>query len=142
MTIYVASSYRNKYQPEIIQLLRQLGHDVYDFHTNPYKFKWEEISMNLHKDWEPQFFADKLKNDTKVKNAFQYDYAAVTKADCCLVILPCGKSAHIEAGWFKGRGKKVYILMMEPNEPELMYKFFDEIVTSKKHLENIFGVSI
>ena len=32
--IYVASSWRNKYQPEVVTALRKAGHEVYDF-RNP-----------------------------------------------------------------------------------------------------------
>jgi hypothetical protein len=31
MKIYVASSWRNTYQPEVVQKLRAMGHQVYDF---------------------------------------------------------------------------------------------------------------
>lgn len=37
-------------------------------------------------------------------------------------MLPCGRSAHIEAGWFVGCGKPLYILLSEDQfEPELTY---------------------
>ena len=29
------------------------------------------------------------------------------EADFCVLLLPCGRSAHSEAGWMKGNGKKV-----------------------------------
>ena len=31
MKIYVASSWRNERQPDVVQALRNAGHDVYDF---------------------------------------------------------------------------------------------------------------
>lgn len=31
MRIYVASSWRNTHQPEVVAKLRELGHEVYDF---------------------------------------------------------------------------------------------------------------
>lgn len=31
MKVYVASSWRNSYQPEVVKALRLSGHDVYDF---------------------------------------------------------------------------------------------------------------
>lgn len=34
MKIYVASSWRNQYQPEVVATLRAVGHEVYDF-KNP-----------------------------------------------------------------------------------------------------------
>lgn len=45
-----------------------------------------------------------------------------------MLILPCGRSAHTEAGWFAGRGLKTIVYMPEKQEPELMYKLFDRVV--------------
>lgn len=33
--IYVASSWRNEYYPEVVEKLREAGHDVYDFRNPP-----------------------------------------------------------------------------------------------------------
>jgi hypothetical protein len=44
-----------------------------------------------------------------------------------VLVLPCGRSAHLEAGWAKGAGKRLVILLDEQNEPELMYRFADAI---------------
>ena len=38
---------------------------------------------------------------------------------------PCGRSAHTEAGWMKGAGKRVVVYIPEVQEAELMYKLFD-----------------
>ena len=46
-------------------------------------------------------------------------------ADACVLLLPCGASAHLEAGWFSGAGKPVAVVAPEIREPELMYKCFD-----------------
>lgn len=43
-------------------------------------------------------------------------------------VLPCGRSAHTEAGWFAGRGLKTIVYMPGKQEPELMYKLFDRVV--------------
>ena len=48
-------------------------------------------------------------------------------ADACVLVLPCGRSAHTEAGWMAGRGKKVVVYIPKMEEPELMYKLFDKV---------------
>ncbi len=35
MHLYVASSWRNTYYPEVVAALREAGHEVYDFHNPP-----------------------------------------------------------------------------------------------------------
>jgi len=37
---------------------------------------------------------------------FHNDIKAMEACDACVLVLPCGRSAHTEAGWFAGRGKK------------------------------------
>ena len=55
-------------------------------------------------------------------------------ADTCVLVLPCGRSAHAEAGWFAGRGLKTVVYIPEKQEPELMYKIFDKVVGSMDDL--------
>jgi hypothetical protein len=51
-------------------------------------------------------------------------------ADVGVLVLPCGASAHSEAGWMAGRGKRVHVYLPEPKwEAELMYKLFRGVVT-------------
>ena len=38
--IYVASSWRNTFYPEVVARLREAGHDVYDFRSGDPGFKW------------------------------------------------------------------------------------------------------
>ena len=59
---------------------------------------------------------------------FAADLEALKGADVCVLVLPCGRSAHTEAGWMAGVGKKVVVFIPEMVEPELMYKLFDAVV--------------
>ncbi len=126
--IYVASSWRNKRQQAIVQRLRSVGHEVYDF-RNPESgntgFHWSEIDP----EWQ-QWTADeyRLALDKPVaQSGFACDFDAMQWADTCVLVLPCGRSAHIEAGWFVGAGRRLLILLDGNPEPELMYKMADHI---------------
>ena len=47
--IYVASSWRNQYYPEVVEALRAAGHEVYDFRNPPHGgagFHWTDIDEN------------------------------------------------------------------------------------------------
>jgi nucleoside 2-deoxyribosyltransferase len=46
---------------------------------------------------------------------------ALEDCDACVLVMPCGRSAHLEAGFAIGAGKPTAILISE-GEPELMYK--------------------
>lgn len=120
--IYVASSWRNNYQPYMVQRLRGDGHEVYDF-RNPAPgndgFRWSEID-SLWQSWEPEQFRSALQHPVAVKG-FGFDKAAMDWADTCVLVLPSGRSAHLEAGYMAGQGKRVVVWTNEPIEPELMY---------------------
>ena len=129
--IYVASSWRNEFFPEVVAKLREAGHDVYDF-RNPSSgdpgFKWSCVSED-YLEWTPEQYREKL-NHPKAVCQFGNDIEAMNSCDTCVIVLPCGRSAHTEAGWFAGRGKKVLAYIPEKQEPELMYKLFDGVCCS------------
>lgn len=71
---------------------------------------------------------------------FDSDFAAMEKADTFVLVLPCGRSAHLELGWAVGAGKRTAILLEEPTEPELMYRMVDHLAPSLMDLLGWLGV--
>ena len=135
MKIYVASSWRNIYQQDVVLYLRSLGHQVYDFKNpdkNDHGFHWSEIDKNW-KNWNCQEYQNALKHPLAVKG-FEKDFNAMLWADMCILTLPCGRSAHSEAGYMAGIGKNVYIYIPENIEPELMYKIYNGVFDDLKNL--------
>lgn len=122
--IYVASSWRNSIQPSVVARLRGAGHEVYDFrHPAPGNdgFAWSEIDREWL-GWNPQKFVELLHNHPVAVEGFALDKGALDWCDTCILVLPCGRSAHLEAGYAAGQGKDVYFLLHEDKfEPELMY---------------------
>ena len=60
--IYVASSWRNPYQPEVVAALRKAGHEMYDFRNpkdNPGGFHWADVDENWP-DWQPAEYIENL----------------------------------------------------------------------------------
>ena len=138
--IYVASSWRNPYYPEVVKRLREAGHDVYDFRNPPHGdngFRWTDIDENAP-NWTFEEYAEGLHHPL-AKMQFQADMAALEWADSCVLVLPCGRSAHTEAGWCAGAGKRVIAYIPEMQEPELMYKLFDAVVGNLDELVSCFN---
>ncbi len=126
--IYVASSWRNVYYEGVVKALREVGHEVYDFRNPPSGdegFKWSCVSED-YMEWSPQEYREQLGHPKAVRQ-FGNDIEAMKSCDVCVLVLPCGRSAHTEAGWFAGSGRKVLAYIPERQEPELMYKLFDGI---------------
>ena len=122
MKIYVASSWRCVRQPGVVKALRAAGFTVYDFKNPPDRsdFQWSEIDPNWQQ-WSWFEFRECLEHP-RAKAGFVGDFTAMQNADVCVLVLPCGRSACLEAGWFVGKGKPLIILLTETTEPELMYK--------------------
>lgn len=130
--IYVASSWRNDLQPWIVELLRENGHEVYDFRNPPSGvpgFAWSEIDPHW-KAWSAEDYRELLTTNPIAARGFMSDLRGMQWADTCVLVLPCGRSAHLEAGWFCGQGKRCIILTHDGEEPELMALLATDICVS------------
>lgn len=128
MKVYVAGSWKKSIMhEEVVRELRKAGFEVYDY-KHPTKddngFHWSDIDTN-YKNWTPFEFKNNIKHPI-AENGFAKDFGAMMNADACVLVLPSGRSSHLEAGWFIGEGKPVLILLAN-GEPELMYKMADEL---------------
>jgi hypothetical protein len=117
LKIYPASSWRNATHPDVVCTLRADGHAVYDFHEGNNGFRWPPCSTLRE-------YIRQLESDPLVAAAFRRDKEALDWCDVCVLILPCGRSAHLEAAYASGLGKPVIVVLSEAEslEPELMYK--------------------
>ena len=132
MKIYVATSWKNTRQPGVVKALRDAGHDVYDFRKpkpGTSGFQWSDIDPDW-KDWPPAKYRDAL-TDPLAKSGFDRDFNAMQWADAFVLVMPCGASAHLEAGWAIGQGKPTCILIGDKQQAELMYKMASSIVLNK-----------
>ena len=128
MKIYVASSWRNEFYLATTTYLRERGHEILDWRQDG--FSWREVSDKMKHDWDGPYYRDFVLQQPRAIEGFKNDFDKMHQADCCVLLLPSGRSAHLEAGWFLGRGKRVCIYIPVFDEPELMYKaangiFFD-----------------
>lgn len=128
--VYVASSWRNKHQPYVCQSLIRWGHQVFDFRhpRSGYDgFHWSEIDPEWEK-WSKEELVQLLQNNQTAAYGFLSDLRGMQWADTCVLVLPCGRSAHLEAGWFAGANKRLIVYMPEKQEPDLMYLMAQHIV--------------
>ena len=120
MKVYVASSWHNRVYPEVVEVLRQAGHDVYDFRyqggsdSNP-----AEMTSGMLLEFLDQ---------PKVRSIFKNDMDALVASDAVVCVLPCGRSAHLELGYGIGAGKRTVLLWHDGDAPDIMHKAVDTIV--------------
>lgn len=123
--VYVASSWRNPHYPETVETLRRAGHRVWDWRNPPTGgggFGWQQAGLKTYqhgdkvdvKTWR------KLLGHPVALTGYASDHAGMEWCDVGVILYPCGNSAHLEAGWLAGRGKKVHLLVQGQVEPDLM----------------------
>lgn len=127
MRVYVASSWRNSYQPAVVTELRGCGFDVYDFREGRGNFHWRDIDGGW-RNWMVQDIPEVLRHDL-CRLAFELDMNALKAADVVVLVQPCGISAHLELGHAVGAGKPT-IVLLDGGEPELMYKMCDYLTVN------------
>lgn len=139
--IYLASSWRNPKQPQAVAMLRNAGHEVYDF-RNPAPgntgFAWAEIDP-AWQDWTAKRFIDALVSPIALYG-YSFDKEGLDWCDTCVLLLPCAKSAHLEAGYAVGQGKPTLIVLDNAGvEPELMYLLANAVVPGLEHMVPALG---
>lgn len=131
--IYVASSWRNYRQPHIVQGLRIRGFEAYDFRCPESHFRWEAIDSGW-RQWTHRQFVFALMTDKRAQFGFDQDMKALREADAVVLVLPCGRSSHLELGWAIGQEKPCFILLPEHEriEAELMYKMTNVLINEEQ----------
>jgi hypothetical protein len=145
--LYVASSWRNERRQQLtVDVLQVSGHEVYDFIHPPggdhLGFSWAEVDP-AWRSWTPGPYFEALQHPI-AQAGFDSDFGAMQWADAGVLLLPCGRSAHLEAGWFVGAGKPLWIVLDETefpapggSNPELMYKMASGIVLEPEDLPEL-----
>lgn len=120
---FIASAWRNRDQVlELTKKLRDKNKTVYSFleasnvndrvNTNP------EDHMNLVEKMD-------TKTSSYLNDAFKNDMNGERNSECLILLLPAGKSAHIEVGIAYGLDKKC-ILIGKPEVSDSLYLIFSE----------------
>lgn len=129
--IYVASSWRNSYQQSVVERLRAEGHAVFDF-RNPrpgeHGFHWSELGDDWQ-NWSPDDYRTIVTTHPIAAHGFLSDFRGMKWCDTCVLVQPCGRSAHLELGWCAAAGKRTIILLHD-GEPELMNLLADDLCIS------------
>ena len=133
--IYVASSWRNIHQQDVVRVLRVLGHEVYDFREpkpGESGFNWRDIDPNWQQ-WTLSQYREALDHQI-ARDGYALDIEALAWCDTLVLVNPCGRSSHGEWGQAVGAGKPTCIYLHERDEPELMYKMASALVVSDDEL--------
>ncbi len=120
--LYIIGSLANKRVPKLEHALVEAGF--------PNVFAgWYGSGPNADKTWAAyekgrgHTFQQAL-DQPAAHHIFQFDKTFLDLCSAAILLLPAGKSGHLELGYIIGQGKPGFILMPgEPKRYDLMYRF-------------------
>jgi len=132
--IYLIGSLRNTRIPEIAGELRAEGHEVFDDWFSPgpkCDDEWQAYERSRGRTYKEALAGH------HAQNQFAFDHSHIKQAEVGVLVLPAGKSAHLELGYMIGRGQRGYILLEEqPERFDLMYLFAHGIAENMDELKS------
>lgn len=132
--IYLIGALKNPAVPELANKIRTLGYDVFDdwYSAGPEAddyFNDYRIKRGLN-------YRDALQSHA-AKHIFNFDKSHLDRADIVVLVMPAGKSGHLELGYSIGKGKPGYILFdQEPERLDQMHQFATKIFLKEEDLIN------
>jgi len=133
--IYIASSWKNSpFVRGLAVELRRRGHEVFDFTDTENRPDGLDIFVFSAGQWALQHgkkpdeieYKDFLTWEPAIR-AFESDKAGLDWANTVIMLLPCGRSSHLEAGYAVGQDKELFIFGDLPlGEFDVMYGFANQ----------------
>lgn len=132
MRIYIIGSLRNSAIPEFANTLAKEGFEVFAdwFAPGP---EADDYWRNYSKarGWT---YKQALQSHA-AKHVFEFDKQHLDAADVVVMLMPAGKSGHLELGYHRGKGKPGYILFdQEPERYDVMVQFATDIFFNQDEL--------
>ena len=130
--IYVIGSMRNPAIPDIGNHLRQAGYEVFDdwFAPGPEADDyWQTYAKQRRQSYQEAL------NDHHARHVFDFDKYHLDRAEGAVLVMPAGRSAHLELGYMAGKGKYTAIFFpAEPDRYDIMTRLATVIVFSLDEL--------
>lgn len=130
--VYLIGSLRNPNINKLAAAIRELGYEVFD--------DWTAAGPTADDSWR-DYEKQRGRNYVEAlqgyaaKHVFALDKQHLDRCDIAVMLMPAGKSGHIELGYTLGRGKKGYVLFdQEPERFDVMYQFATGIFLDEKSL--------
>lgn len=127
--VYLIGSLRNREVPLLGNWLRDQGINVFD--------DWHAAGPEADDHWQAYERArgrtyEQALAGAVAQNAFNFDKRHIDASTAAVLVMPAGKSAHLELGYAAGAGKATAILLVEePERFDLMYNFANLVTRDK-----------
>ena len=111
-SIYIIGSLKHERPAIIASLMRNHGFEVFD--------DWRSAGAEGDKHWREyeqhrgRSYLEALKGRA-CRNVLNFDMGNLRRCDGAMLVMPAGKSGHLELGFCVGLGKPTVILLQDPN---------------------------
>lgn len=140
MVIYLIGSLRNPEVPELAHEIRKkTGHEVFDdwYAAGPEADdKWRDYEKGRSRNYRQALAG------LAAKHVFEFDLHHLDRAEAGVLLLPAGRSGHLELGYLRGQGKPTFILLDNPERWDVMYKFATVCFTKEELIENLSSLKL
>lgn len=133
MKIYLIGSLRNPEVPVIANKLRNIGYEVFDdwYAAGPEADDyWKKYEQNREHDYKQAL------SGYAAQHVYAYDRYHLDRCNIAVLVMPAGKSGHLEFGYMIGQGKRGYILLNDVDRWDVMYQFATEVFFNVEDLLN------
>lgn len=131
-SVYVIGSLRNEKIPQVGNLLRGHGWDAFD--------DWYGAGFEADDMWRDYEHARGRQHKESLyglaaKHVFAFDKTHLDRCDLAVLVMPAGKSGHLELGYFVGSGKPGFIFFdAVPDRYDVMHQFATDVFTSEEEM--------
>ena len=130
--VYLIGSLRLPGVRVLANKLRKLDIIVYD--------DWHAAGFDADKIWQEyeqqrgHGYLEGIRGE-HARDVYKIDLEKIDKSDTGLLLMPAGKSGHLELGYMLGQGKRGYVLFEgEPERWDVMYQFATDLFMDEQSL--------
>lgn len=134
--IYIIGSLRNDKVPRLANTLREKGIPCFD--------SWYAVGPEADDYWRDYEIGKgcgyvEALGGYAGQHTFQFDLLHLNRCGGAVMVMPAGRSGHLELGYMIGRGKPGWILFEEPPERfDVMHNFATQVFFNEDDL--IYGI--
>lgn len=132
MRVYIIGSLRNPKIPELGNALRADGMYAFD--------DWYGAGHEADDQWllyertRGRSYEEALYGEA-ANHIFTFDKRHLDDSDAGVLVMPAGKSGHLELGYLAGKGAETYVLFDgEPERWDVMYQFANKVFFNQDEL--------
>lgn len=125
ISVYLIGSLKNPEVPKVAQAIRALGFEVFD--------DWYAVGPEADDYWRDyekakgHNFAQALAGYS-ARHIFEFDKHHIDRCSIGILLMPSGKSAHLELGYMAGQDKTtIYCYDQEPERYDIMVQFANHV---------------